>query len=225
MPRPRGGAGLLRDRRPVLVIFVKQPLPGRVKTRLARDIGTVEAVWWFRHQSAAVIRRLSADHRWRTVLAVTPDATGLRSCALPVHLSRAGQGRGNLGRRMVRFLRREPGTGLPAVPVAIIGADIPALAPRHVAEAFRLLGRRELVLGPATDGGYWLIGCSAMARMQPDVLAGVRWSSEHALADTLARLDGMSVGFASTLSDVDRAADLRLIGHRKAAGTGGVSPS
>ncbi|HET7409245.1 MAG TPA: TIGR04282 family arsenosugar biosynthesis glycosyltransferase [Paracoccaceae bacterium] len=195
--------------RPTLVVFVKAPRPGRVKTRLARDIGTVEAAWWFRHQSAALIRRLSRDRRWRTVLAVTPDAEGLRSRAWPARLARAGQGEGDLGRRMARFLRREPGTGVPPAPVAIVGADIPALTPAHVADAFRVLRGHAAVLGPAADGGYWLIGLSAMARVRRDVLTGVRWSTEHALADTVARLDGLSVRFAATLADVDTAADLR----------------
>jgi hypothetical protein len=69
------GAGLA-DRRPALAIMLKIPRPGRVKTRLARDIGTVPAAWWMRHQTARVIRRLARDPRWRLVLAVTPDAEG-----------------------------------------------------------------------------------------------------------------------------------------------------
>lgn len=194
--------------RPTLVVFVREPRPGRTKTRLARDIGTVPAAWWFRHQATVLIRRLARDRRWRTVLAVTPDAAGLASRSWPARLPRAGQGAGDLGRRMTRFLRREPGTGLRPGPVAIVGADIPALRPRHVAEAFTLLGRHDAVFGPATDGGYWLIGVAATRRMPRDALAGIRWSSPHALADTLARLDGLSVARAAVLADVDRAADL-----------------
>ena len=196
--------------RPTLVVFLRQPRPGRVKTRLARGIGAIEATWWFRHASAALIRRMARDRRWRTVLAVTPDAEGLASRAWALGLPRIGQGPGDLGRRMTRFLRREPGTGLPPAPVAIVGADIPGLRPAHVAEAFRLLRRHEAVLGPATDGGYWLIG---LRRPAPrDMLAGVRWSTEHAMADTAMRLSGLSVGFAATLMDVDNAADLAAQG-------------
>ncbi len=200
--------------RPTLVVFVKLPRPGRVKTRLARDIGRIEAAWWFRHQSAALLRRLAGDRRWRTVLAVTPDAEALRSRAWPAAVPRAGQGaghgRGDLGRRMTRFLRREPGTGVPPGPVAVIGADLPDLRPAHVAAAFRLLGRHDAVLGPATDGGYWLIGLGRSGRVPRDLLDGVRWSTGHALADTLARLEGLSVGQVATLRDVDRAADLAV---------------
>ena len=198
--------------RPTLVVFVKEPRPGRAKTRLARDIGRVEAAWWFRHQAAALLRRLAPDRRWRTVLAVTPDAEGLRSRAWPTGpvLPRAGQGAGDLGRRMTRFLRHEHGTGVPPGPVAVVGADLPDLRPHHVAAAFRLLGRHDAVLGPATDGGYWLIGLGRSRRVPPDLLDGVRWSTEHARADTVARLGrlGVSVGYAATLRDVDTAADL-----------------
>lgn len=194
--------------RPTLVIFVKEPLPGRVKTRLAREIGAVEATWWFRRQSAALVRRLSADRRWRTVLAVSPDAAGLASRTWPAGLPRAPQGGGDLGRRMLRFLRREPGTGVPPGPVAVVGADLPALRPAHVARAFRLLGRHGAVLGPATDGGYWLIGVSATARLPRHALEGVRWSGPHALADTADRLSALRVGLADKLADVDTAADL-----------------
>ena len=94
-------------------------------------------------------------------------------------------------------------------PLLIVGTDVPGIRPAHIAEAFRLLGRHDAVLGPATDGGYWLVGL----RRRPRVLrpfANVRWSSPHALADTLANLEGRTVAFVATLSDVDSASDLRL---------------
>jgi len=188
-----------------LVIFVREPRPGRVKTRLARDIGAIDAAWWFRHQSARLIRRLAADRRWRTVLAVTPDRDGLASRVWPASLERWPQGRGDLGARMGRAL-----TGMPPGPVIVVGADIPALTPGHIAEGFRLLGRHEAVLGPATDGGYWMIGLRRGGRAAPSaMLAGIRWSSAHALADTVASLAPLDIGYAATLSDVDTVDDLQ----------------
>ena len=198
--------------RPTLVVFVKEPRLGRVKTRLARDIGAVEAAWWFRHQSARLIARLGRDRRWRTVLAVTPDAEGMRSRVWPP-LPRAPQGRGDLGRRMTRFLCAEPGTRVRPGPVAVIGSDLPELRAHHVAAAFRLLRRHDAVLGPATDGGYWLIGLGNRRAVPRDLLEGVRWSTEHALADTLARLRHLDVALAATLRDVDTAED--LLGPRR----------
>jgi glycosyltransferase A (GT-A) superfamily protein (DUF2064 family) len=94
--------------------------------------------------------------------------------------------------------------------VIIIGADIPGLRPAHVVEGFRLLGRHNAVLGPAPDGGYWMIGLRRGGRAVPaGLFDGVRWSSPDALADTVASLAPLDVGFAATLRDIDEAADLR----------------
>jgi rSAM/selenodomain-associated transferase 1 len=196
--------------RPTVVVFLKEPRPGRVKTRLASDIGTIDAAWWFRHQSARLIAGVARDRRWRTVLAVTPDAEGLRSRVWP-NLPRAPQGPGDLGRRMTRFLRAEPGTLVRPGPVIVIGADLPGLRPHHVAQALGTLRRHDAVLGPATDGGFWLIGLCGRRAAPPRLLDGVRWSTEHALADTLARLRHLDVGLSATLRDVDTAGDLRPI--------------
>ena len=187
-----------------LVIFLKEPRPGRVKTRLARGIGAVGAAWWFRHQAARVIRGLGRDSRWRTVLAVTPDREGLESRVWPRDLPRWPQGSGDLGMRMARAF-----AAMPPGPVVIVGVDIPDLGPAHVVEGFRLLGRHEAVLGPATDGGYWMIGLRRGGRAAPaGLFRGVRWSSRHALEDTLRTLRPLEVAYGPTLSDVDEAADL-----------------
>jgi glycosyltransferase A (GT-A) superfamily protein (DUF2064 family) len=109
-----------------------------------------------------------------------------------------GQGPGDLGMRMYRAL-----AAAPPGPVVLVGTDIPALAARHVAAAFRLLGRVDLVFGPAADGGFWLVGARRRPRLPP-LFAQVRWSSPDALADTLAGLPrGIAVGFVDTLEDVD----------------------
>ncbi len=188
-----------------LVIYLKEPRPGRVKTRLARGLGAVGAAWWFRHQAARLIRRLGRDRRWRTVLAVTPDREGLESRVWPGDLGRWPQGQGDLGARMARAF-----AAMPPGPVIIVGADIPDLGPAHVAEGFRLLGRHEAVLGPAPDGGYWMIGLRRGARAVPaGLFRGVRWSSRHALADTIETLAPLEVGHGPTLADVDEPDDLR----------------
>ena len=187
-----------------LVIFLKEPRPGRVKTRLARALGTVGAAWWFRHQSARLMRRLGRDRRWRTVLAVTPEREGMASRVWPADLPRWPQGPGDLGARMARAF-----SAMPPGPVVIVGADIPALEPEHVAGAFRLLGRHEAVLGPATDGGYWMIGLRRGARAVPaGLFRDVRWSSPHALGDTAETLAPLDLGYGPVLADADEAADL-----------------
>ena len=184
--------------------MVKEPRPGRVKTRLARDVGTVAAARWFRHQALSLVRRLR-DPRWDLVLAVSPDAEGMASRAWPPDLPRIPQGRGDLGARMARILR-----GLPPGPVCIVGADIPGITRARVAEAFAALGRAPSVVGPAPDGGYWLIGLRR-ARVPAGLLEGVRWSTRHARADTEVTLEG-PVAHAASLRDVDGIADLAALG-------------
>ncbi len=185
-----------------LVIMVKEPRPGRVKTRLGRDIGMVGAAWWFRHQTGSLIRRLR-DPRWQIVLAVAPDQEGLTSRIWPADLPRAAQGLGDLGDRMGRMLR-----GMPKGPVCLIGADIPGVTRRHIAQAFDALGCTQMVFGPAPDGGYWLVGAQRYAALPRNLFRNVRWSTEYALADTLASIPGYRVALLDQLRDVDTVADL-----------------
>lgn len=181
--------------------MLKVPRAGRVKTRLGRDIGAIAATWWFRHQVRHLLRRVE-DPRWDVVLAVAPDVEGVKSQCWPARFTRWPQGRGNLGDRMVRMMRRARG------PVCVIGADIPDITRARIAEGFASLGRNQVVFGPAQDGGYWLIGAKLGSVLHPRVLDGVRWSSEHALADSLAAFAGKRIGTVSMLADVDTGDDL-----------------
>ena len=178
--------------------MAKSPVAGRVKRRLGREIGTVAAIRFYRHCLSHTALRLAQDKRWRTLLAIDPDRDVEVSFEPSrKRLARVKQGKGDLGQRMRRLF-----AALPPGPAIIVGSDIPAIGAEHIARAFRLLGRGDAVFGPAPDGGYWLIGL----RRTPNLLAPfarVRWSSPHALADTLANLKGRRVLFAATLSDVD----------------------
>lgn len=185
-----------------LVVMLKEPRPGRVKTRLGREIGMTSAAWWFRHQTARLLRRIE-DPRWRLILAVTPDRAGLQGRVWPAHLPRLPQGPGDLGARMARLLR-----GLPPGPVCIVGADIPGIGKPHIARAFAALGRYEAVFGPAPDGGYWLVGLKRAAPPPAKLFSGVRWSTEHAMTDSLASLGGLRAARVDTLHDIDTTADL-----------------
>ncbi len=187
---------------PKLVIMVKEPHPGRVKTRLGRDIGMTRAAWWFRHQTRALIRRVQ-DPRWQTVLAVAPDFEGMQSRVWPAHLPRVPQGPGDLGDRMGRLFR-----SLPPGPVCIIGADIPGVTKTRINAAFRALGSHDAVFGPAPDGGYWLVGMKRTGRIPTTLFQDVRWSTEHALADTMASLPDQRIARVDRLRDVDTVADL-----------------
>ncbi len=188
---------------PQLVIMAKRPAIGRVKTRLARDIGSAEALRFFRGATASLIRRVARDPRWQTVIAVSPDNATYDCGIWPAGIPRIPQGGGDLGARMGRLFRE-----LPPGPVVIIGADIPGITRKHVATAFAALGNHDAVLGPADDGGYWLVGLRRRPRIA-EIFAAVRWSSEHTFDDTANNIrgQGMSLAIVGTLADIDTGAD------------------
>ena len=193
-----------------LVVMARAPRLGAVKRRLARDLGDLAAWRFYRMTVGRLLRELSADPRWRTWLALTPDRAARAGHGLwPATCTLLPQGPGDLGARMERLLRT-----LPPGPAVIVGSDIPDLRPVHVARAFRLLGRHDWVFGPAADGGYWLIGARRRRAPPRETFAGVRWSSAHALADTLANLKGARIGFLEELHDVDSGADLARLRGR-----------
>jgi hypothetical protein len=189
---------------PQLIIMAKTPLIGAVKTRLARDVGGVEALRFFRTAAQSLIRRVGRDPRWRTAIAASPDRAVHARGIWPEDIPRIGQGEGDLGHRMGRLFR-----DLPPGPVVIIGADIPGIERHHIAEAFAALGNHDAAIGPAEDGGYWLIGLKRRPRVA-EIFHGVRWSSEHAMKDTLKNIRGqnMSVATLPRLPDIDTGADL-----------------
>jgi len=190
--------------RKTLIIMVKVPHAGRVKTRLGRDIGMVPAAWWYRHHLRGVLRRLQ-DPRWRIVLAVTPDREGMGFRGWPPHVARIPQGRGDLGLRMCRALR-----SVSAEPCCLIGSDIAGLKRTYIAQAFDLLGKTDIVFGPSPDGGFWLIGKAPAKRIRLHQLRGARWSTAHALADSMDRLPGFRIGFAPKLRDIDTLRELAM---------------
>lgn len=197
-----------------LAIFVKEPRLGRAKARLARDVGHGEAWLFYRRLVRRVLPPLARDARWTAWLATTPDGWHGREPFWPFALPHLEQGSGDVGQRMLRVFR-----SLPPGPAIIVGSDIPDLAPAHVARGFAALGRADMVLGPATDGGFWLIGLSARARAI-DPFQGVRWSSPWALADAERALPaGFRLALVDRLADVDDG----LAYRRWRAGTRGTS--
>ena len=190
------------DHRRRLVVMLKEPRAGRVKTRLGRDIGMTAAAWWFRHQSRELIRRLR-DPRWDIILAISPDKQGMTSRNWPTDLARVPQGTGNLGDRMKRVFDTAP-----LGPVVIIGADIPGIEKTNIADAFGALGSHDAVFGPSPDGGFWLVGLKRLRSTPRTLFANVRWSSENTLLDTIGTLKYHRIAYVDTLNDVDTVADL-----------------
>lgn len=214
MPLPpkaaRVDAGIRQDHarhaswRPRLIIMVKAPMAGRVKTRLARGVGTIAATRFYRHATATLVSRLAQDKRWETRLAIAPD-TETSGRFWPHQIQRMAQGGGDLGRRMGRVFKRAP-----AGPVVVIGSDCTEVGRADIAAAFAGLGVGDAVIGPASDGGYWLIGARGPLR-QAMPFDRVRWSSAETRADTMANLEGRRVTMLRLLDDVDEATDLARV--------------
>jgi len=193
-----------------LVLFVRAPQWGVGKRRLARDVGDAAALRFERAMLVRLVRRLGRDRRWQLRLAVTPDLARRRARLWPRGVPLTAQGAGDLGTRMRRALAT-----CPPGPAVLVGSDIPALSADHIAAAFRLLGRHDIVFGPAADGGFWLVGARRSPRLPP-LFGPVRWSGPHALTDALKNLRGrVSIGFTACLEDVDAGLSYRRLAPRR----------
>lgn len=191
-----------------LVVFARAPRLGAVKRRLAAGIGAVAARGFYVETTRALLRRVTGDTRWRSVIAVTPDAAARRGRHWPGSVARLSQGHGDLGARMERAMLRFPGRK-----VVLVGSDIPDLSADHIRRALGALGRADLVFGPAADGGYWLVGARD-GRLARGLFRGVRWSSPRALSDTLDNAPARRVAMLEMLHDIDDAADLERLSVR-----------
>ena len=181
-----------------LIVFLKVPRLGTVKTRLARDIGHVNACAFYRTLVKTILNRFGTDKRWQRWIAITPDHDALPRNIRSGTWNIISQGGGDLGARMNRIMQC-----LPPGPAVITGSDIPGIRPHHIAKAFERLGNDDAVFGPATDGGYWLVGLKRRPTV-PEIFMNVRWSSEHALADTLANFGiGQHIALLEELEDID----------------------
>jgi uncharacterized protein len=191
--------------KPTLLIFAKAPRMGISKTRLAAGIGTARA-WRVKRALDAYTCRTARNPAWTTKLAVAPDRdlkTRFNS-AWPDDLPRVSQGQGDLGKRMAKAMQANSKGS-----VCIIGSDLPDLHTSDIAKAFKTLNRCDVVFGPATDGGFWLIGMSARCARQAR-LTHVRWSHPATFTDTLATLPkSWRVSYLRELEDVDDAGSFK----------------
>lgn len=204
-----------------LLVFVRQPEIGRVKTRLARGIGKRRALSVYTSLLKTTLALARAQARAGRVVEVWV-APGSRSRTFARTRGRGltclPQPDGGLGRRLKKAFDRAWMNG--ARRVVAIGSDCPTLRRDHLEETFRCLRRLPAVLGPAADGGYYLIGLS---RPVPRVFAAIPWGTERVLEATRRRLRaaGLRVRFLETLRDIDREEDLTEA--TKAVGPGGTA--
>lgn len=177
--------------RGTLIIMAKAPMMGRSKTRLAADIGPVQAMRLYRMMMRRVIRQTQSD-KWDTVLCVTPPRA-LGNVPEWAGLPQVPQVGGGLGDRLQAVFSVKG-------PTVVIGTDCPEITRADIQQAFDALKRHDAVFGPADDGGFWLIGLNGPAR--PGLFDLVRWSHRQTLADMRTRIRGQAA-YLRLLIDVD----------------------
>ncbi len=196
----------------VLGLFAKYPEPGRTKSRLAADIGDIQAAKLSACFTCDLISRLPAMAD-ETVVAAASENAACRAwfeARLAARTRLVFQPPGNLGERVSWFFRQFAATG---ARIVLIGSDSPDLPSSLIAEAFESLLTADVVAAPAADGGFVLVGL----KDDPGVLfEGIRWSSEDTFNDLVAATDrtGRSLRTLSSWYDVDTIQDLELLSKR-----------
>jgi hypothetical protein len=190
-----------------LVVFVKHPAPGAVKTRLAAAIGPAAAAGLYRALAEHVLEATTPAGREyeRLVFFDPPEARDeMRSWLPGVRL--IAQSGGDLGDRMSDAVSRAFARG--ASRVAIVGTDAPGLSRETVAEALDALDSADVVMGPTEDGGYYLL---ALREPRPELFAGVAWSTPRVADETRARAAAarLVVRELECRRDLDTVEDLR----------------
>ncbi|HKQ04398.1 MAG TPA: TIGR04282 family arsenosugar biosynthesis glycosyltransferase [Blastocatellia bacterium] len=192
-----------------LIIFTRYPEPGRAKTRLIPALGAEGAADLHRRlteRTLATARRLATLRRLTLEVRYAGGDAALMRQWLGGGPHLRAQGDGDLGARMREAFREAFEEG--CYGVVLIGTDCPDIAPATLLSAFTALGDNELVMGPARDGGYYLIG---LRRAIPQLFEGINWGTDTVLRHTLqiaARLD-LRYRLLEQLDDIDRPEDLR----------------
>jgi rSAM/selenodomain-associated transferase 1 len=194
------------------VVFAREPALGRVKTRLAKTIGAEAALTLYRAflEDTCALTAVAE----RRVLAVAGDPSSLAELATKHEMQLEGQEGDDLGTRMANALARH-------APACIIGSDSPTLTRADLGLALRGLDH-EFVVGPSTDGGYWLIGARAAA---PWLFEGTTWGGPDVFFDTLTKLKGRDTVLLPFHFDVDEAEDLATLRAHLAKSPATVAPT
>ena len=192
-----------------LVVLAREPTPGRVKSRLARDITPDRAAALYRafiQDTLEMCSRVTVATTW---IAHTPDeAEGVFASLGGPGVRLLPQGEGDLGDRLDRLFRRLFDDGCERV--VVLGSDAPTLPARIVAQAFESLRDKEVVIGPCLDGGYYLLG---LVQPFPAILEGISWGTREVLSQTVERVEesGRSLEMLPPWYDVDTVTELGLL--------------
>lgn len=198
-----------------LIVVVKNPVPGRVKTRLQSRYTPQQAARLyiaFVKDTLDKVRRLHIDKR---IIAFDPpnEEQAVRKVC-DNDFEYVPQVQDDLGQRMYQALLQQLQSG--AQRVILIGTDIPSLPATYITQAFELLKSKDVVIGPSTDGGYYLVGIS---RPCPEIFENINWSTFSVLSETTESLrrHNYSLGLVPPWFDVDTPEELDvMIAHANA---------
>ena len=198
-----------------LIVFTRYPEPGRTKTRLIPCLGEKGAAEIQRQMTEFILSRISTPDQDRSfsveIRYEGGDETGMREW-LGENYHYLPQPGGDLDRRMGQAFREAFEDGVSTA--VIIGTDIPGITPRIISEAFGALGSNDLVLGPAADGGYYLIGLNRASHLRalPEMMTGISWGTGDVLKQTLQITSRLRLKelLLEELQDVDRPEDLNV---------------
>lgn len=185
--------------RPRLYIYAKAPVMGRAKTRLAADIGQVQAHRLYCAMLSKVIRQVQ-DPRWDIIIMVNP-AQAIGKVPAWRGLRQLPQVEGTLSPKLAQAFANKG-------PIIVIGTDCPQITRRDIAEGFKQLKRHKAVFGPAADGGFWLMGMNGPVKA--DIFDNVRWSHQDTLKDISTNIEG-TIHHLRRLIDVDDLKALRAL--------------
>jgi len=198
-----------------LIVFTRFPEPGKTKTRLIPTLGEQGAADLQRRMTEHIISTVTAArqrHELTVGVCYEGGDTGLMRNWLGPQFIYQSQRSGNLGRRIDKAFQEAFGDGIEAV--VIVGSDIPGISADIIHRAFDGLQKNNLVLGPARDGGYYLIGMQRAAahRANPLLFKGIKWGSDKVLAQTIQIAEALRLSFMllEYLADVDRPEDLHV---------------
>ncbi len=206
-----------------LLLFLRYPQPGHTKTRLIPALGAVGAAKLQRQMAEYLLAKVSHPS-WKTQIHFTGASLLDMQSWLGVQQTYQAQSQGDLGERLWSGFQSafaESETSSPQLNRAIaVGADCPDLSVQHIQQAFEQLDRHDVVLGPAQDGGYYLVGLcqSALGKKPPSqksLFTGISWSTDAVLQQTIEKAQTLNLSTVQleTLSDIDRPQDL-AIWHR-----------
>lgn len=189
-----------------LVIFVKAPRPGQVKTRLAAGLGESAACAAYKR----IVEQLMENLRGLENIEIRfspDDAEGELRQWLGENFIFTPQGSGDLGEKLHRAFQENFDAG--AERVVVIGSDCPYVTPEDIEAAWSSLAAHDVVLGPASDGGYWLVG---LRELQPVLFKNIPWSAESVLETTLTRVREAQLSFQllHKLDDIDVLEDWQI---------------